>query len=121
MHSTPIPIKDAAYTLGVLELDINNWINIDKPTQVKDSIGRLCVPKDFVVKCASNPDYKEAVKKAIYSEIRLRINDETSSQNDNFRKQRLSLLNKYNKYIKDLQELHLKNIEKIEILNNENG
>ena len=26
MDSTPIPIEDAAYTLGVLESDINNWI-----------------------------------------------------------------------------------------------
>ena len=121
MDSTPIPIVDAAYTLCVLESDINNWIDKDKPILVKDSIGRLCVPEDFVNKCASNPGYKEAVRKAIYSEIRLRINDETSNQNENFREQRLSLLNEYNKYIKDLQELHLKYIEKIDILNNENG
>ena len=92
MDSNPIPIEDAAYTLGVLESDFNNWIYKDKPILVKDSIGRLCVPKDFVNNCASNPDYREAVQKAIYSEIRLRINDETSGQNDNFRKQRLSLL-----------------------------
>ena len=48
MDSTPIPIKDAAYTLGVLESDINNWIDKDKPILVKDFIGRLCVPEDFV-------------------------------------------------------------------------
>jgi len=71
MEATPVPIKDAAYTLGVLESDINNWIDKDKPILVKDSIGRLCVPEDFVNNCASNPDYKEAVRKAIYSEIRL--------------------------------------------------
>ena len=44
MDSIPIPIEDAAYTLGVLESDINNWIYKDKPILVKDSIGRLCVP-----------------------------------------------------------------------------
>ena len=121
MNSNPIPIVDAAYTLGVLESDINNWIDKDRPILLKDSIGRLCVPEDFVNNCASNPDYKEAVRKAIYSEIRLRINDETSNQNENFRERRLFLLNEYNKYIKDLQELHLKYIKKIDILNNENG
>jgi len=121
MDSTPIPIEDAAYTLGVLESDINNWIDKNKLVLAKDSIGRLCVPEDFVISCTLNPDFKEVVRKTIHTKAKLRINDKTSNQNEKFREQRLSLLNEYNKYIKDLQELHLKYIKKIDILNDENG
>ena len=116
-----IPIEDAVCRLGILESDINRWIEKDKPILVKDSIGRLCIPENFLNSCASNSDFKEAVRKKIHAEIRLRINDEISNNNEKFREQRLYLLKKYNIYIKDFQELHLKYIKKVDIVNNENG
>lgn len=116
-----IPIKDAAHILGILEIDLDKWLENDKPILSKDYLDRLGVTEDFINRCASKPDYKEAVLKAIRSEVILRAKDEISKQSERLRDQRLSLLNDYKKYIQDLEKLHQKYLDIIDLINDENG
>ncbi|MFZ0050689.1 MAG: hypothetical protein WAK96_02855 [Desulfobaccales bacterium] len=116
-----IPISDAAHILGISELDIEKWINEDKPIMSEDYMGSLCIPVDFLDKFASKPDFKEAVLRAEIAEIKRRAKDETTRQNELFRVQRLSLLDDYNKYILDLEILHKKYLNIVDIMYNENG
>lgn len=116
-----IPIKDAAHILGILEIDIDKWIKKDKPILLNDYLGRLCVPEDYVKKCASKLDFKETVLKALRAEAYLRSHDKTNNNNELFRTQRLSLLDDYNKYIQDLQNLHHNYLSFVDINYSEDG
>lgn len=117
----PIPIKDAAHTIGVLESGIKKWINKDNPQLSKDYMGRVCVSEDYVNCCIEKPDYKNAVLELLRAEKTQRFNDETSSESENLKNQRLSLVDDYYKYIKDLENLHSRYLGKVDILNSENA
>ena len=117
----PIPIKDAAHIIGVLDSDFKKWINKDKPKLLKDYMGRLCVSEDYVNCCIEKPDYKNAVLESLRTEKTQRFNDETSSESENLKNQRLSLVDDYYKYIKDLENLHSRYLEKVDIINSENA
>lgn len=114
-----IPIKDAAHIIGVLESDLNSWISEDGPKLLKDYMGRLCIPEEYVTSCINKPNYKNSLLNMLSAEKKQRYIDEVTCESQNLKMQRLSLVDDYYKYIKDLENLHSKYLNKFDIINSE--
>lgn len=104
-----ISFRDAANTLGVIEADFLQWVNVDTPEIGADHMGRIAVRKSYVVQCSSKSDYLAKLENSFRSE-----NIESSSefvQVELYQKELSSLIKNYNDHIEGLVNLHKKYLD----------
>lgn len=114
-----IAVKDAAHNLGILQIDIEEWIMTDRPKIYKNYRGRDSLSVEYVTECINRPDYKDKLLISLNSEYSRRISDKLDKQNDLFGSKRAELLTDYKKYIKDLESLHTKYLNKVNVFESE--
>jgi len=105
-----IAIEDLAYNLGLLEQDVLQRIERDKPDIYFDHRGRKSVCKTFIERYANADDYTEAFTKAIIRERALKEFD-VRDKNQKLKEERVRLLNLYDIYIRNLENIHRKYLE----------
>ncbi len=114
-----ITVENAAHNLGILQIDIEEWIKTDRPKIYKDYRGRDSLSAEYITECINKPDYKDKLFRSLASEYRRRISDKVERQNDLFKSKRAKLLKDYKKYIKDLESLHTKYLNKVNVFESE--
>lgn len=114
-----IAVEDAAHNLGILQVDIEEWIESDRPKIYKDYRGRDSLSSKYVNDCTIKPDYKDKLNKCLTSEYNRRVSDNANKQNDLFKTKRTELLKDYKKYIKDIESVHTKYLSKVNVFDSE--
>lgn len=112
-------VEDVAHNLGILQIDLEEWIEADRPKIYKDYRGRDSLSSKYVNGCASKPEYKDKLNKCLISEYNRRVSDKDNKQNDLFKTKRNELLEDYKKYINDLEALHTKYLSKANVFDSE--
>ncbi|MEQ3694698.1 MAG: hypothetical protein ABNH16_14035 [Thalassolituus sp.] len=101
----PIPIGDAATSLGVLESQMEKWIREDKPKILKNHRGLLSVPQSYIAACSSKSDYYKALLNSIKIENRHKVYV-IGERKDQLHKSRQAMLQVYQQWTDRIEEIH---------------
>jgi DNA-binding ferritin-like protein (Dps family) len=102
----PVPIGDAATSLGVLESQMEKWIREDKPKILKNHRGVLSVPQSYITTCSSKSDYYKALLNSIQIENKHKLHVFTGEEKDQLYKSRQAMLKVYRQWADRIEEIH---------------
>jgi len=102
----PIPIEDAATTLGVLDSQMYQWVRADKPNITDIHRGAMSVPQSYVITCSAKPDYYQALLNSIKVENDHKAYVLTGEKKEQLKNSRQSMLKVYSEWIDRLEQIH---------------
>lgn len=102
----PVPIGDAATSLGVLESQMKKWIREDKPKILKNHRGVLSVQQSYITTCSSKSDYYKALLNSIQIENKHKVYVFTGEEKDQLHKSRQAMLKVYRQWTDRIEEIH---------------
>lgn len=102
----PVPIRDAATVLGVLDSQMEQWVREDKPKLLKNHRGALSVSQSYIETCSSKDDYYNALLNAIKVENEHKIYVLTGEKKEQLHKSRQSMLKVYGEWVCRIEEIH---------------
>jgi DNA-binding ferritin-like protein (Dps family) len=102
----PVPIEDAATTLGVLDSQMIQWVREDKPKLTENHRGAMSVPQSYVTACSSKPEYYRALLNSIRVENKHKTEVLTGEKKEQLHDSRQSMLKVYSEWIDRLEQIH---------------
>ena len=102
----PVPIEDAATTLGVLDSKMAQWVRDDNPDILENHRGALSIPQSYVTTCSSKPDYYRALLNSIRVENEHKTYVLTTEKKEQLHDARQSMLKLYSEWIERLEQIH---------------
>lgn len=108
-----VSLGDAAFTLGVLESDLLQWVKKDSPEVGHDYLNRKAIRKSYMERCAHKNDYLSKLKNSLHAEKK-EIENESEETIQFYNNERAALIELYVEFIGDLKNLHQKYLKTVE-------
>jgi len=102
-----VPIKVAAFRLGISENDLFQWALDEHQEISQDYLNRITIRKSFITQCSYKKTYFEKLKSSINSE-HVTTTSESTDTIKSHTKERHELLNLYESLINSLINIHKK-------------